>query len=100
MTSDRSDKRSHRIPIRFSDADDESSSASSTPDEMDRFDPDNEGEELSSEVDALAADDPHGEARSVSISGGIKTVHYVCGACHHEWDRSIPDPDIYTRRDS
>jgi len=45
-------------------------------------------------------DDPHGEARSVSISGGIKTVHYVCGACHHEWDRSIPDPDIYIRRDS
>ena len=74
MTSDRSDKRSHRIPIRFSDADDESSSASSTPDEMDRFDPDNEGEELSSEVDALAADDPHGEAEleagDIEGSGG------------------------------
>jgi len=74
MTSDRSDKRSHRIPIRFSDADDESSSASSTPDEMDRFDPDNEGEELSSEVDALAADDPFGEAEleagDIEGSGG------------------------------
>jgi molecular chaperone GrpE len=56
MTSDRSDKRSHRIPIRFTDADDESSSASSTPDEMDRLDPDNEGEELISEFDA--AEDP------------------------------------------
>jgi len=60
MTSDRSDKRSHRIPIRFTDADDES--ASSTPDEMDSFDPDNEAEELSSEVDDLASGDPFGEA--------------------------------------
>ena len=51
MTSDRSDKRSHRIPIRFTDADDESRSASSTPDEMDTYDPDDEGEELTSELD-------------------------------------------------
>ena len=64
MTSDRSDKRSHRIPIRFTDADDESRSAS-TPDEMDRLDPDNEGEELSSEVDALSAEDPFDEADEV-----------------------------------
>ena len=62
MTSDRGDKRSHRIPIRFTDADDESTSASSTPDEMDRLDPDNEGEDLSSDVDALVAEDPFGEA--------------------------------------
>jgi molecular chaperone GrpE len=46
MTSDRSDKRSHRIPIRFADADDESTSASSTPDEMDTYDPDDEDEQL------------------------------------------------------
>jgi molecular chaperone GrpE len=51
MTSDRSDKRSHRIPIRFTDADE-----SSTPDEMDTYDPDDEGEELISELDA--AEDP------------------------------------------
>src|SRR6185503_19057276 len=71
MTSDRSNKRSHRIPIRFTDADDESRSASSTPDEMDRFDPDNEGEELSSEVDALATGDPFGEAElEADESGG------------------------------
>ena len=50
MTSDRSDKRSHRIPIRFTDADDESRSADTTPDEMDRLDPDNEGDEFSSEL--------------------------------------------------
>lgn len=45
MTSDRDDKRSYRIPIKFSDADEESSSAQSTP-EMDRVDPDNEGEDV------------------------------------------------------
>ena len=61
MTSDRSDKRSHRIPIRFTDADDESRSASSTPDEMDTYDPDDEGEELIDEVDA--AEDPFSGAQ-------------------------------------
>jgi len=68
MTSDRSDKRSHRIPIRFTDADDESSSASSNPDEMDRFDP--EDEDLSAEVDQLAADDALGEADPEDEGGG------------------------------
>jgi len=62
MTSDRSDKRSHRIPIRFTDADDESRSASGTSDEMDRLDPDNEGEELSSEIDDLLAEDSFDES--------------------------------------
>ena len=56
MTSDRSDKRPHRIPIRFTDADDESRSASSTPDEMDTYDPDDEGEELISELDEAFGD--------------------------------------------
>src|SRR4051812_12813520 len=70
MTSDSSDKRSHRIPIRFTDADDESSSASSTPDEMDRLDPDNEAEELSSEVNDLTADDPFEEAEPESDETG------------------------------
>jgi molecular chaperone GrpE len=41
MTSDKRDKGSHRIPIRFSDADDEVGSEA-TPDEMERVDPDNE----------------------------------------------------------
>ena len=68
MTSDRSDKRSHRIPIRFTDADDESSSASSNPDEMDRFDP--EDEDLSAEIDQLAADDAMGEAEPEDEPGG------------------------------
>jgi molecular chaperone GrpE len=51
MTADRSDKGSHRIPIRFTDADDESESEDSNPGDMDRIDPDSEGEQLSSEAD-------------------------------------------------
>jgi hypothetical protein len=54
MTSDRRDKGSHRIPIRFTDADDESGeSAESTPADMDRSDPDNEGEEILLDDDQL-----------------------------------------------
>ncbi len=55
MTSDRRDKGSHRIPIKFTDADEETRSA----DEMD--DPDNQGEELLSDYD-LTADFAGGEA--------------------------------------
>ena len=51
MTSDRRDKSSHRIPIKFTDADDEIRSAESTPDDMAPEDPDNEGDELSSGTD-------------------------------------------------
>jgi molecular chaperone GrpE len=71
MTAERSDKRSHRIPIRFTDADDESSSASRTPDEMDTFDPDNEAEDLSADVDELAAEDTFGEAELESDETGV-----------------------------
>ena len=77
MTSDRSDKRSHRIPIRFTDADDESRSASSTPDEMDRLDPDNEGEELSSEIDDLMAEDSFDEAGLEGETGGPDRAELV-----------------------
>ena len=46
MTSNKGDKGSHRIPIRFTDADDEAESAASTPADMDSSDPDNEGEDM------------------------------------------------------
>ena len=46
MTSDRRDKGSHRIPIKFTDADDETRSAESVPEDMAREDPDNEGDEI------------------------------------------------------
>jgi len=51
MTSNRRDKGPHRIPIRFTDADDEARSADAKPDDMERVDPDNEGEDLLSEGD-------------------------------------------------
>src|ERR1041384_2074025 len=51
MTSDRRDKGSHRIPIKFTDADEESRSAESAPEEMNRQDPDNQGEDVLSEAD-------------------------------------------------
>ena len=47
MTSDRRDKGSHRIPIKFTDADDEIRSAENTSDDMAVDDPDNDGEEIS-----------------------------------------------------
>ena len=46
MTSDRRDKGSHRIPIKFTDADDEIRSAESKSDDMATEDPDYEGEEI------------------------------------------------------
>src|SRR6185503_14658868 len=57
MTSDRRDKGSHRIPIKFTDADDESSSAENKPDDMDTEDPDNEGEEISLTDESLTEED-------------------------------------------
>ena len=46
MTSDRRDKGSHRIPIKFTDADDEIRSAGNQPDDMAREDAYNEDEEI------------------------------------------------------
>ncbi len=47
MTSDRRDKGSHRIPIKFTDADDEIMSAESASDDMAIEDLDNEDDEIS-----------------------------------------------------
>src|SRR5262245_42069618 len=51
MTSDRRDKGSHRIPIKFTDADEEARSADEPDMMMDRQDPDNQGEDVLSEAD-------------------------------------------------
>ncbi|HEX3187330.1 MAG TPA: nucleotide exchange factor GrpE [Pyrinomonadaceae bacterium] len=56
MTSDRKDKR-FRIPIRFSDAEDETESPTSTPAEMDRLDPDFNTDDLESEGLSAAGED-------------------------------------------
>ena len=57
MTSDKGDKRSHRIPIRFTDADEESGSAERKAPDMDRVDPENEGEDLVDADENLTAGD-------------------------------------------
>lgn len=57
MTSDKGDKRSHRIPIKFVDADEESGSAQRKAPDMDRVDPENEGEYLVDADENLTADD-------------------------------------------
>jgi molecular chaperone GrpE len=57
MTSDRRDKGSHRIPIKFMDADDEIRSAESTPDDMATEDTSNEGEEIDRTDESLNEED-------------------------------------------
>lgn len=64
MTSDRKDKRGFRIPIKFSDAENENESPTSTPAEMDRLDPDIdpdfESEDFSAGDEQLATDEALG----------------------------------------
>jgi molecular chaperone GrpE len=55
MTSDRRDKGSHRIPIKFTDADDNARSAE--PDDMAREDPNYEGEEIDLTDESLNEED-------------------------------------------
>ena len=76
MTSDSGDKRSYRIPIKFSDADEESRSAQSTP-EMDRLDPDNEGEDLSIDADELLNDEDLFGEDSEEPTGGPNTAELI-----------------------
>lgn len=78
MTSDRRDKGSHRIPIRFTDADDDVDPAESAPSNMERSDPDNEGDEFLSEAD-VADDDfvVEGEPGSEELAGGPATAELI-----------------------
>ena len=78
MTSDRGDKRSHRIPIRFSDAE-ESGSEQSKPAEMDRRDPDNEAEDFLSAGENLTADDVYtgDELDADELAGGPVTAELI-----------------------
>ena len=80
MTSDRRDKGSHRIPIKFTDADEESRSAESTSDEMNREDPDNQGEDVLSEADYdFTTEDLFGggEAETDEATGGPDTAELI-----------------------
>jgi len=78
MTSDRSDKGSRRIPIRFTD--DEIESADRQPADMDRVDPDNEDEEyLIDADDNLNADDLFAstESEAEEVRGGPATAELI-----------------------
>ena len=80
MTSDRRDKGSHRIPIKFTDADEESRSAESTSDEMTREDPDNQGEDVLSEADYdFTTEDLFGggEVETDEAAGGPDTAELI-----------------------
>jgi molecular chaperone GrpE len=73
MTSDRRDKGSQRIPIRFTDADDEVESS--------RMDPDNEIEDRSSDATDLDSEDLFGgggrELETEEVSGGPDTAELI-----------------------
>src|SRR4026209_1377391 len=79
MTSDKSDKGSHRIPIRFNDADDEVGSAASQPADMDRLDPDNEGEEILLDADDELTDDlfTSDQPEAEEVKGGPDTAELI-----------------------
>jgi len=68
MTSDRKDKRGFRIPIKFSDAEDETESPDTKPAEMDRLDPDSdfENEGLSSDAEDQNSAEDYFEVQDVT----------------------------------
>ena len=105
MTSDRRDKGSHRIPIRFTDADDEGRSADSNPDEMDRLDPDNEGEDLLSDADEnldfSEADEPTGgpvTAELIATRSELKRVETENAELKDRLARRQADFENYRKR--
>ena len=82
MTSDRRDKGSHRIPIRFTDGDDEVGSADAKSDDMEYIDAHNEGEELESETYTQADIDDllsgtEVESESEEAAGGPDTAELI-----------------------
>ena len=74
MTSDRRDKGSHRIPIKFADADDEIRSAEKKSDDMAREDSDNEVDELSTGTDESLTEENLFSATDVEPVGFVVDV--------------------------
>ena len=82
MTFDRNDKRGFRIPIKFSDAEDEGESLDNRPAEMDRLDPDPdfENEGLSSDAeDQLTTETDLGldSMEREEVAGGPATAELI-----------------------
>jgi molecular chaperone GrpE len=79
MTSDRKDKRGFRIPIRFSDAEDDIDSPSTRPSEMDRLDPDFDPDTdvSSAAADELSADEALGLDDLAADLGGPEKAELI-----------------------
>lgn len=76
--TDTGDKRSHRIPIRFTDDEDQARSANSTPD-MGNTDPDNQDEEIfiNADDESLRAEDLFSEDVAEEPFGGPDTAELI-----------------------
>lgn len=113
MTSDRKDRRGFRIPIRFSDAENESEPATSRPAEMDRLDPDREpdddfeaaeDDQLAGEVDLglddLSTDDPGGPDRAelIATRAELKRVEAENAELKNSLARRQADFENYRKR--
>jgi len=113
MTSDRRDKGSHRIPIKFTDADDEMRSAENTSDDMAIDDPDNDGEEISltdedlNEEDLFSAADVEPEepttggpekAELVATRAELKRVEAEAAELKNQLARRQADFENYRKR--
>ena len=102
MTSDRRDKGSHRIPIRFTDADDEA--AESTSADMYSSDPDNEGEEMFGEEFADEEEKPEvfaggpGTAELVATRSELKRVETENAELKDRLARRQADFENYRKR--
>jgi molecular chaperone GrpE len=80
MTSDRRDKGSHRIPIKFTDADEETRSADEPNKMDDRQDSDNQGEDVLSDADYDFTTEQlfgSGEAETDEAAGGPDTAELI-----------------------
>jgi molecular chaperone GrpE len=80
MTSDRRDKGSHRIPIKFTDADEETRSADESNKMDDRQDSDNQGEDVLSDADYDFTTEQlfgSGEAETDEAAGGPDTAELI-----------------------
>jgi molecular chaperone GrpE len=80
MTSDRRDKGSHRIPIKFTDADEEKRSADEPNKMDDRQDSDNQGEDVLSDADYDFTTEQlfgSGEAETDEAAGGPDTAELI-----------------------
>ena len=114
MTSDRKDKRGFRIPIRFSDAEDDSESPSNRPSEMDRLDPDfnpdtdtdspSAGDELSADealgLDDLMAEDLGGpeKAELIATRAELKRIEGENSDLKNSLARRQADFENYRKR--